>query len=223
MKTMKKIVMLSGLFMSGVAYAKVISIASPADFERETKSGIVVVKFFAPWCSACKGMKAPYESIAKEFPDVKFLEVDVDTVKKVADAHDIRSLPTFKYFVDGKEQSHLTHFGGGSASDIKNNVNSLSGKKSSSSSKSQGKKSAIKPTQQHKTAHIQNDRTRENELLRLFNSKSKEEQENIIALLYAPLKEKNSVLKKIKSSAQYAGTKIKDGFSWTKNKIKSLV
>ncbi|KAJ2745728.1 hypothetical protein GGI20_001952 [Coemansia sp. BCRC 34301] len=63
----------------------------------------VVVDFTATWCGPCKVISPKFAKLAAEFPDVAFLKVDVDDVSEVAQAQGITAMPTFKFFVDGKQ------------------------------------------------------------------------------------------------------------------------
>ncbi|KAG7355506.1 thioredoxin [Nitzschia inconspicua] len=38
---------------------------------------LVAVRFYAPWCKACRAVERPFRRLAKEFPTVKFVEVPV--------------------------------------------------------------------------------------------------------------------------------------------------
>jgi len=83
----------------------VIHITSESQFEYFLKKGVVVVDFFAEWCGPCKGIAAAFAQLAETYKPVKFLKVDVDQQRAIAAKHEIKSMPTFKYFRDGT----LTH------------------------------------------------------------------------------------------------------------------
>lgn len=77
---------------------------SPAEFETKLHAGkCVVVKFYEPWCPACKKFAPTFEKVAKEYPSVTFLNVNCDANKEVANKYTITGYPTIMYCnKDGK-------------------------------------------------------------------------------------------------------------------------
>jgi len=66
----------------------------------------VVVDFTATWCPPCRMIKPIFEELAEEHKDNKtiaFVKVDVDDNDETAAEYKVQSMPTFKFFVDGKE------------------------------------------------------------------------------------------------------------------------
>jgi thioredoxin 1 len=66
------------------------------------RSGVVVVDFFANWCRPCKGISPHFEQLAKAFTTVTFLKVDIDESTDLAEAFEVKSLPTFLFFKNGQ-------------------------------------------------------------------------------------------------------------------------
>ncbi len=64
-------------------------------------TGVVVIDFFATWCGPCKKIAPMYEQMANLYPSVVFLKVDVDESNEIAEAYDIRAMPTFVVLKDG--------------------------------------------------------------------------------------------------------------------------
>jgi thioredoxin 1 len=88
------------------------------------RSGIVVVDFFATWCGPCKRIAPQFESLAKQFPTVKFVKVDIDAVADLADTYQIRAIPTFLVFQEG---SQILRVNGADITKIEIQLNKLTG------------------------------------------------------------------------------------------------
>lgn len=83
--------------------------------------GAVAVKFSAEWCGPCKTI-APYmEELADENPNIVFVNVDVDTLDGLA--HDIRGVPTFKFY---QNRNLTTSFSGANKDKLKSAIATLS-------------------------------------------------------------------------------------------------
>ena len=61
-----------------------------------------LVDFWAEWCGACKSMHPIFESLAKEYPNVKFARVNVDQNQNISTKFAVQSIPTFIMFKSGK-------------------------------------------------------------------------------------------------------------------------
>jgi len=94
-----------------------------ADFDKilADNKKAVFVDFTASWCPPCKMIKPIFEELAethKDLEGVKFVKIDVDENEEVSQENAIRSMPTFKVFVDGKEVPE-DGFGGASVEKLK--------------------------------------------------------------------------------------------------------
>ncbi len=85
-----------------------MSVHKPQDLRRyehyRKKDGVIVIKYGAEWCGPCKRIMPDIIKLAKEYPDVYFLDVDVDNddFGDHPDFNDVKTLPTFKVFIDQK-------------------------------------------------------------------------------------------------------------------------
>ena len=65
---------------------------------------LVVVDFWAPWCSPCRMMAPAFEKAAATQPmKARFLKVNTDVQKSLAARYNIRTLPTLIVFKNGYE------------------------------------------------------------------------------------------------------------------------
>ena len=54
---------------------------------------VVVIKFFASWCRACKAMAPKISRVAEDWPDIEFYEIMFDDNKKLCKSLGIKILP----------------------------------------------------------------------------------------------------------------------------------
>ncbi|KAB8228970.1 hypothetical protein ETB97_001967 [Aspergillus alliaceus] len=83
-------------------HGKVVEVDNPVIFKALTSSGPVVVDFFATWCGPCKAVAPVVGKFSETFTDVRFLQVDVDKNPQIAKELNVRAMPTFVLFKDGK-------------------------------------------------------------------------------------------------------------------------
>ena len=68
------------------------------NFEKETKSGVTLVDFFAEWCGPCRMMTPVLEEVENELKDHS---------SAIAGQFQVTSVPTLILFKDGKEVDRL--------------------------------------------------------------------------------------------------------------------
>ena len=67
---------------------------------------LCVVKFFAPWCSACRVIGPKFKRLARDYPEHDFYEVDFSRCKPLSKHCDITMLPTAVILEQGKLVEH---------------------------------------------------------------------------------------------------------------------
>jgi thioredoxin 1 len=91
-----------------VAESELIEHLTAQNFAHKTKSGIVLVDFWADWCMPCK-MMAPILNEVAEATDgtATIYKLNVDEQQQVAAKYGIRNIPTMILFKDGKEVERI--------------------------------------------------------------------------------------------------------------------
>ena len=71
---------------------------------------MTVIKFSAEWCGPCKAMAPLFEKASKAYPDIRFIDSDVEDNPDMAEKYHIRNVPTF--IVTGKDGEELVRRSG---------------------------------------------------------------------------------------------------------------
>lgn len=96
-------------------------LTTKAEFDTAiTSSNLVVVDFYTDWCGPCKAIAPKVAGLATEETGVTFCKMDLD--KHGASFPDIRSIPTFRMFKDGKM---LFEFAGADFNKLKSKIAEL--------------------------------------------------------------------------------------------------
>jgi len=81
-----------------------MELVTAAQLEQLKSSGQpVLVDYFANWCGPCKALIPRLEKLESEYPNVKFVKVNVDENMDHSVEAGIRSVPTVIFLKDGAE------------------------------------------------------------------------------------------------------------------------
>lgn len=90
--------------MPEVKKSEKIRVLNAKTFNAYTKSGVVLIDFWAAWCNPCKMLAPILNDIAEDDGlQVKVGKINVDQFQQVAAKLKIKSLPTIVVFKNGKE------------------------------------------------------------------------------------------------------------------------
>ncbi len=72
------------------------------NFDKETKTGITLADFWAPWCGPCRMLGPVVDALSTEMKGLKFGKVNVDEQPELSEKFEVASIPTLLLFKNGK-------------------------------------------------------------------------------------------------------------------------
>jgi len=72
------------------------------DFEVLQSDQLVIVDFWATWCTPCRMLTPILEEIAAERPDIKICKINMDDAQDIAEEYGVMSIPALLYFKGGE-------------------------------------------------------------------------------------------------------------------------
>ena len=74
---------------------------------REAGEKLVVVDFYAVWCTPCQRIVPRLKEIVEKFPEVNFYKVNVDENSETTEHFSVTAMPTFILFRNGAKIERL--------------------------------------------------------------------------------------------------------------------
>ena len=75
-----------------------------------TSEKVILLEFWAKWCSSCRDMYSILDEVANERPDVLIGKVNVDYEPDLARSYGIVSIPTLVVIKDGKVAKKISGY-----------------------------------------------------------------------------------------------------------------
>ena len=72
------------------------------DFEGLQSDQLVIVDFWATWCTPCRMLTPILEEIAAERSDIKICKINMDDAQDIAEEYGVMSIPALLYFKGGE-------------------------------------------------------------------------------------------------------------------------
>ena len=63
---------------------------------------LVIVDFWATWCTPCRMLTPILEEVAEEHPEFKVCKINVDEAQEIAERYGVMSMPILIFFENGE-------------------------------------------------------------------------------------------------------------------------
>jgi thioredoxin 1 len=77
------------------------------NFAAETKAGVVLVDFWAPWCGPCRMQTPILEQLVGKVEGAKIAKLNVDDAPAIAAKFGVMSIPTLIVLKDGESVKQM--------------------------------------------------------------------------------------------------------------------
>lgn len=79
------------------------------NWEQHVNNGLILLDFWAPWCSACTAQNKIYDEIALLFPEkLKIGKIDVSDNRVLSEKFGVRNIPFLILIKDGKQVMQMS-------------------------------------------------------------------------------------------------------------------
>ena len=86
-----------------------IIILDESNYGEVTSKGVVIVDFYADWCSPCKMMEPVFAEANEAFAEkAVFAKLNIDASKSIAIQNRVMGIPTILFFKDGAVADRVT-------------------------------------------------------------------------------------------------------------------
>ena len=84
-----------------------ITINTP-DFDNLNSKPMVIIDFWANWCQPCKTQIKILQSLAIQYPQIIFAEINIDDNRYLGRELRIQTIPALLFFENGQEIERMT-------------------------------------------------------------------------------------------------------------------
>ena len=75
-----------------------------------SEKNLIAADFWAPWCPFCVKLKSIFESISKDYSEIKFVKVNFQDEEDLARRYVIQGIPVIKFFCEGIEVGEIVGY-----------------------------------------------------------------------------------------------------------------
>jgi thioredoxin len=79
------------------------AVKSKEEFDKIKASGKVAIDFTATWCGPCQRIGPVFAKMSEDYPDIKFIKIDVDEAEDLSELYQVEAMPTFVFLKGGED------------------------------------------------------------------------------------------------------------------------